>query len=319
MDTPSLRGRFVWHEVLTTDTAASIQFYSKVAHWRTRPDASMSGYTLFLGARGPIAGVMLLPEEAKAMGAPPHWLSYVGIADVDATARQATNLGGKVLRDPADIPVGRFAVLADPQGAVFAIYSPNLLDEQDPKPQLGEFSWHELMTSDPAAAFPFYQQLFGWDKTTAMDMGEMGTYQMFGVAGLELGGIYRSPAGFNGPPNWLPYVKVPDARRAVGLTTELGGKIMNGPMEVPGGDLIAVGIDPQGAAFAVHSAKVVAVARPAARKKAAKKAATKAAPKKKAAAKRAAPRKKAAAKKAAPKRKAAPRKKAAKKKTARRR
>ena len=303
MDTPSLRGRFVWHEVLTTDTAASIGFYSKVAHWRTRPDVGMPGYTLFLGARGPIAGVMLLPEEAKAMGTPPNWLSYIGTADVDSTAREATNLGGKVLRNPADIPVGRFAVLADPQGAVFAIYSPNLLDDQDPKPQLGEFSWHELMTSNPAAAFPFYQQLFGWEKTTAMDMGAMGTYQMFGVPGLEMGGIYKSPAGFTGPSNWLPYVKVPDAGKAVSLTTQLGGKIMNGPMEVPGGDMIAVGMDPQGAMFAVHSAKVVAVARPAARKKTAKKAAKKAAPRKK----------------AAPKKKAAPRKKAAKKKAARRR
>ena len=323
MATPALRGRFVWHDLLTTDTAAGIRFYTKVTGWKTQPYAATPGFTLLVGARGPVAGVMLLPEEAKAMGSPPNWLCYIGTSDVDATARQATTLGGKVYREPGNIPVGRFAILADPQGAVFAIYSPNLLEEQDPKAQLGEFSWHELMTSDPVAAFSFYQQLFGWDKTTAMDMGPAGVYQMYGVPGLELGGIYKMPADCKAPPNWLGYIRVPDAKKAAELTTQLGGKIVNGPMEVPGGNLIAVATDPQGAAFAVHSlsAAAMAAAKPATAKKAAPKkkaAAKKAAPKKKAVAKKAAP-KRAAAKKAPAKKKAAPKKKAAKKATRRRR
>jgi predicted enzyme related to lactoylglutathione lyase len=308
MAPPPLRGRFVWHELLTTDTAAGIRFYTKVTGWKTKPYPEMPDYTLLLGSRGPVAGAMPLPPEAKAMGAPPNWLSYIGTSDVDATAKQATTLGAKVYKAPANISVGRFAVLADPQGAVFGIYSPNLLDEQDPKPQLGEFSWHELATGDPVAAFSFYQQLFGWEKTRSMDMGPIGVYQIYGVPGLELGGIYKTPADYKAPPNWLPYIRIADAKKAASLTTQLGGKIMNGPMEVPGGDLIAMGSDPQGAAFAVHSLKAAATAG-AAKKPAAKKAA----PKMKAVSKKAAPKKKAVAKKA-PAKKAAPKKAAAKKK-----
>jgi predicted enzyme related to lactoylglutathione lyase len=315
MATPSLRGRFVWHELLTTDPAAGIGFYTKVTGWKTQPYADVPGYTLFVAARGPIAGAMALPEEARAMGSPPNWLSYIGTSDVDATARQAVTLGGKILREPGNVSVGRFAILADPQGAVFAIYTPNLLEEQDPKPQVGEFSWHELTTTDPAAAFRFYQELFGWETTRSMDMGPpVGVYQMYGVPGLELGGIYKAPPGHPAPPNWLPYIKVADTRKAVTQATQAGGRIITGPMEVPGGDLIAMGMDPQNACFAVHSVKAAVMAP-------APKAAKKAAPKKKAVAKKAvakkvaAPKKK-AAKKAAPKKaakKAAPKKKAAKK------
>lgn len=313
----TLRGRFVWHELLTTDTAAGIRFYGKVTGWKHEPYPELPGYSLILASRGPVGGTMLLPENAKAMGTPPNWLSYIGTSDVDATARQATSLGGKVIREPESISVGRFAILADPQGAVFAVYTPNLMDDADPKPLVGEFSWHELVTTDPAAAWSFYSTLFGWEKTTSMDMGAMGVYQMYGIPGLELGGIYKIPPGYPAPPNWLPYIRVTDAKKAASVSLKSGGSIINGPMEVPGGNWIAMGTDPQGAAFAVHSVTAAAGAAGAAG------ASKKAAPKKKAAAKpkkalarkkavkKAAPKKKPVAKKkAAPKRKAAPKKKA---------
>jgi len=313
MPPSTLRGRFVWHELLTTDTAAGTRFYGKLTGWKHQPYPEMPGYTLLLAARGPIGGVMPLAEEAKAMGAPPNWLSYIGTSDVDATVRQATTLGAKVLRQPESISVGRFAVLSDPQGAVFAVYTPNLMDDAEPKAQLGEFSWHELVTTDPAAAWSFYSTLFGWEKTTSMDMGDIGVYQMYGMPGLELGGIYKAPPGYPAPPNWLPYILVPDAKKAASVSTQTGGKIINGPMEVPGGGWIAMGMDPQGAAFAVHSEAKAAASRQGGKAAAKKKPAAKkkAAPKKKAVARKAAPKKKAAVKKkAAPKRKAAPKKKA---------
>jgi uncharacterized protein len=335
MTTPPLRGRFVWHELHTSQSAApaGIGFYRKIAGWKTQPYAAVPGYTLLEGPRGPVGGVMAEPEITGPGGMAPSWMSYVGTPDVDSTTAQAQSLGGRVLHAPTDIPVGRFAILADPQGAQFAIYAPNLLEEQDPKPLIGEFSWHELVTTDPVGAFSFYEQLFGWEKTTAVDLGPaLGTYQLFGLPGLEMGGIYRKPADYPAPPNWLPYILVPDAARAAAATTAAGGTITMGPQEVPGGDLIAMGMDPQGGSFAVHSAAVTvaaggtSAARPkkkAAAKKPAKKAAKKPAKKaaKKSAKKTA---KRPAAKKAARKpakkatRKAAPRKKAAKKKVRRR-
>ena len=307
MATPNLRGRFVWHELLTSDTKAGISFYRKITNWKSEPYPDVPGYSVFMAGRGPSAGVMAMPEV------PPNWLSYIGTSDVEATASQAVALGGKLLRGPITIPVGRFAILTDPQGAAFAIYTPNLMEDLDPKPQLGEFSWHELVTPDPDKAWTFYSTLFGWEKTNSMDMGPIGVYQMYGVPGLELGGIYKTPVGYAAPPNWLPYILVADAKKSTSIALKNGGKIMNGPMEVPGGGWISMGMDPQGAAFAVHSAAPAASVpkKPAPKKKAA-------APKKKAAARKAAPRKKAVAKKAPKKaaKKKAPMKKAASKKKA---
>src|SRR5262245_13491158 len=259
------RGRFVWHELMTTDTAAAAAFYTKVIGWKTERWPQDPTYTMWVAKSGPVGGLMTLPEEAKAMGAPPHWLPYVSTPDVDATVRQANQLGAKTLFGPSDIPnVGRFAVLQDPQGAVFATYkSSSAPMASSDKPGVGEFSWHELITTDWSAAFRFYQQLFGWEKTESMDMGpEMGVYQMYGWKGNTLGGMMNKPKEMPAPPHWMSYIRVPDSKQAAETVKRIGGMVLNGPMEVPGGDWIAQGMDPQGAAFAVHSV----TAKPAAEK-----------------------------------------------------
>jgi uncharacterized protein len=293
------RGRFVWHELLTTDTKAAGAFFSKIIGWKTQPWGTDGSYTLFVAGGRQLAGLMALPEDAKKMGAPPNWLTYIGTTDVDETARLAGSLGAKVLKAPEDIPgAGRFAVLMDPQGATFGIYKSNQAPGADAVPAVGDFSWHELATTDAKAAFSFYQRLFGWEETSAMDMGAMGVYQMFGQSkqGRTLGGLFNKPSQMPGPPAWLAYIKVPDARKSAEAIKKAGAKVINGPMEVPGGDWIAQGMDQQGAMFAVHSA--VAAAPAAATASAPVKASRKAAAKKKPAAKKAAP-KKAAPKKAA--------------------
>lgn len=249
-------GRFVWYDLATTDPDAAKEFYTKLIGWGTQHEEDPS-YTMWTNNDAPLGGVMTLPDEAKKMGAPPHWLAYIATPDVDATAKQATELGGKVLRDPTDIPnIGRFAVIADPQGAVFAAYtSASEQPASDEAPKRGEFSWHELATTDHEAAFKFYNTLFGWDETESMDMGEAGTYQMYGREGMTLGGMYNKSADVPGPPHWLLYVKVDSVDQAVDEVNRLGGKVLNGPMEVPGGskDKVAQCMDPQGVAFAIHS------------------------------------------------------------------
>jgi predicted enzyme related to lactoylglutathione lyase len=299
------RGRFVWHELLTTDPKAAGAFFSRIIGWKTQPWGTDGSYTLFVSGSRQLAGLMALPEDAKKMGAPPNWLTYVGTTDVDETARLATSLGARVLKAPEDIPgAGRFAVLQDPQGATFGVYKSSQSPGTDAVPVMGDFSWHELATTDAKAAFGFYQRLFGWEETSAMDMGEMGVYQMFGQSkqGRTLGGLFNKPSQMPGPPAWVAYIKVPDARKTADAIKKAGAKVINGPMEVPGGDWIAQGIDQQGAMFAVHSAVAAApAAATAAPAKASRKAAAKKKPaaKKKAASKKAAPRKKAAKKSAA--------------------
>lgn len=251
------RGRFVWYELMTTDPAAAQRFYTDVVGWGTTPfeDAPMP-YTMWTKGESPdsmIGGVAELPAEARSGGVLPHWMAYVAVPDVDRTAARVEKLGGRILMGPDDIPnVGRFVLFADPQGATMSAFRSSTgtpMPEREAEP--GDVSWHELATTDPDAAFDFYAELFGWEKTEAMDMGEAGTYQMFGRSGRPVGGVFRKPAEMPGPPAWLYYVKVADLDAALGKVGKRGGKVLNGPMDVPGGR-IAQCMDPQGAAFALH-------------------------------------------------------------------
>jgi predicted enzyme related to lactoylglutathione lyase len=258
MSEQSSRGRFVWHDLMTPDPAAAKAFYTAVTGWGTLTwEGSNPPYEMWTAGETPIGGSMRLPAEAVAGGAQPHWLAYVTVPDVDATVARAKELGAKVMREPMDIPkVGRFAVIADPQGALIAPYKPeNAQPEPEGMPPVGDFSWHELATTDYEAAFGFYSELFGWEKTSAMDMGPAGVYQMYGRNGQTLGGMYNKPAEMAGPPAWLHYTRVEDIHKAAEAINTHGGKVINGPMEVPGGDQIVMGIDPQGGPFAVHQVK----------------------------------------------------------------
>ena len=336
MSNAEIRGRFVWHELMTTDPQAAGTFYSKVLPWKTQP-SGMPDYTLWVAGKTQTGGLMAQPESARQAGAPPSWLIYIGTPDVDATAAAAERLGGRVLKAPADIPtVGRFAVLSDPQGATFAIFTPSAAPAGGAPSS--HFSWHELATSDQQGALAFYSELFGWVRGPAHDMGPAGTYQLIEHGGAQVGGFYKLMDASK-PPHWLTYIEVASVDKAAAAAKAAGGRVTQGPMEVPGGSRIAQIVDPQGGAFAVHEpAKQSAAAGapaekaaapkpaaakspPAARKSPAKKAAARKAPprpakraaakaKKRPAAAKKAPTKKAGNRSAG--RKAAPKKKAAK-------
>jgi uncharacterized protein len=253
---PSIRGRFLWYELLTTDKAAATAFYTKAIGWGSQPFPGPMEYDVWMNGEAPVGGLMALPVEAKAAGAPPHWVAYVGTPDVDGTIDRAKTLGATVLMGPKDIPdVGRIGILTDPQGAVFALYKPQQEPHAEADPALGEVSWRELATTDQKAGFAFYQNLFGWENQQEMDMGPIGTYLMYGRDGRMYGGIYNKHADMPAPPHWLIYFRVPDVNEATARIKDLGATLLNGPMEVPGGDLIAMFLDPQGAAFAIHSKK----------------------------------------------------------------
>jgi uncharacterized protein len=246
-------GSFVWYEHLTGDPAAAIGFYGDVVGWKTQPFGEEGHYTMWVGSQGPLGGVMSLPEEAASMGAPPHWMGQVRVENVDATVALGRRLGGKVHKEPEDIPtVGRFAIIADPQGAFLGVFQPSgdMAAHDAAKP--GEFCWSELVTSDSGAAFEFYGSIFGWKILEQLDMGAMGAYRVFGTGEQRTGGMMTAPKGVTMPPMWLYYVNTADLDGAVARATARGARIMNGPMEVPGGARIVQLADPQGAAFALH-------------------------------------------------------------------
>lgn len=256
--TTATRGRFSWHELMTTDPAAAQSFYQDVVGWTTSKwDGSAMEYTMWMAGDAPIGGVMALTPEAAAMGAPPAWLAYVEVPEVDETVAQVVKLGGSVVVPARTVDdVGRFAILRDPQGAVFAVITNAnpTSDETDPLPL--EFSWHELATDDLTAAVAFYEKIFGWEKKSEFDMGEMGIYYMFGRDRFTYGGMMKKHADIKAPPYWLHYALVADtADAAAERAKKAGGTVIMGPIEVPGGDRVAIIQDPQGAMFAVHSKK----------------------------------------------------------------
>jgi len=254
MEAVDVRGRFVWHELLTRDVPSAKKFYSKLMGWKLQPWPLDPTYTVCHADSRPVAGIMPVPADLPA-DVPSNWLQYIGTRDVDGTADAAVRAGGSVVKAPSEIQgAGRYAVLRDPQGAVFAIIDPEKADPDVPGvPPLGTFSWHELATSDNEAAFAFYSGLFGWDAIQRMDMGPTGVYLIFGSNGVQRGGMYIKPAAWSAPFNWMPYAHVRSVDASCAPAESAGATILNAPMDVPGGSRIASLTDPVGAPFAIHS------------------------------------------------------------------
>ena len=187
----------------------------------------------------------------------PGWIGYIGVDDVDACAARIKEAGGGVHHAPEDIPgIGRFAVVADPQGAAFVLFK----GASDQSPQApapgtpGHVGWHELHARDGVSAFPFYAEFFGWTKAETMDMGPMGIYQLFAAGAEPIGGVLTKVEEMP-VPCWLYYFNVEAIDAAMERVTAHAGKVINGPHQVPGGSWIAHCFDPQGAMFALVAPK----------------------------------------------------------------
>jgi len=244
---------FVWYELMTSDLDSATAFYRDVVGWDAQ-DSGMPGirYTLLTAGSKQVAGAMTLPQEVCDAGGRPGWIGYIGVADADSAVEKLTQAGGTVHRPPEDIPgIGRFAVVADPHGATFALFHPHGGSPEPAQPMApGHVGWHELYAGDGPEAFAFYSGQFGWSKGEALDMGPMAVYQLFEANGRMIGGMMTKPAAIPHP-YWGFYFTVPEIHAAIERVKAGGGQILNGPMEVPGGAWIIQAVDPQGAAFAL--------------------------------------------------------------------
>ena len=250
----SQHGAWVWYELMTSDPAAAAAFYGDVVGWQARdagyPDMA---YTLFSWQERDVCGMMQMPAESRAAGMPAHWVGYIAVDDVDASAADLAHKGGTVHRAPDDIPgIGRFSVVADPSGAPFVLFHPSLASRPATTPGVGDFGWHELMADEPDAAFAFYADLFGWTKAHAIDMGPMGVYQIFAHGERPVGGIMKKPADMPAA-RWRYYTRVDEIEAAIGKLDKAGGTVVSGPHEVPGDDWVVHATDAQGARFALVS------------------------------------------------------------------
>lgn len=244
------QGDFVWYELCSTQSAAAAAFYERVMGWKpTKPETFGIDYTILNQGERPVAGIVTLPPEQ--MPPRPIWCGYIAVDDVDAKAAEVLSAGGKTHVAPQDIPsVGRFAVLADPDGALFMLFKGQ--SEEPPPPammQPGSIGWHELHAKDWEKSWSFYSTLFGWTKDKAHEMGPMGMYQTFRTGDTSCGGMMtdaQSPY-----PYWLYYFVVDDIDAGVERVQAAGGKLLFGPQEVPGGAWIINAEDPQGGLFAL--------------------------------------------------------------------
>ena len=263
----SFHGNPCWYELGTGDLQGASDFYARIFGWEIA-DSGMEGYQYSLAKSDGdmVAGLMRNSDQVGNPAA--NWLIYFAVDDCDRSAGEVKSASGTIQKGPDDIPgTGRYAVVADPQGAFFGLLQPDMsqMSEADRvkaeagegafnQKKAGHGNWSELMSTDPAAALDFYTGLFGWTKGEAMDMGAMGAYQLIRRNGVDIGAIMG--LGNSPRPAWLPYFGVAGTvTKTVDAIRSAGGKLHHGPVEVPGPAYIAVAQDPQGAWFAVVGAE----------------------------------------------------------------
>lgn len=253
----TLQGSWIWYELMTPDPQGAREFYQAVGGWTISPGhGDQDDYSLIARADGGLTGGVLgLTAEMLSGGAKPGWLGYIAVDDLDAFLPRLQQEGGKVLMPAREVAgAGRIALVADCCGAPFYAMTPSPPPGGGPSTafdpqQVGSCGWNELLATSDEAAVTFYTSLFGWSLPQTMDMGEHGPYHFIAHDGVQIGAIMRkgqAPAAM-----WTHYFRVASIPVAAEAAMARGGRIANGPMDVPGGDCIVQGYDPQGAFFSL--------------------------------------------------------------------
>ena len=248
-------GEFVWYELMTRDVDGAMAFYGALLGW-TYDDADAAGrdYYTIEAEHEPVGGMLPLTPEMLADGAQPRWLGYIAIDNIDAAIESVTAARGALHMGPMDIEgTGRIAMVADPQGIPFY-----LIEDRSGRTsraymcdggKQGHCAWNELTTTDQAGAMDFYTRQFGWVKDGEMDMGPMGAYEFLRHG--EMIGAMMTKAAEMPQSGWAHYFYVEDIDAAARTIPIRQGEILFGPSEIPGGDYIITGRDPQGAVFSL--------------------------------------------------------------------
>jgi predicted enzyme related to lactoylglutathione lyase len=259
-------GRFIWYELMTSEPNAAAAFYGAVVGWRisTQPDLGSGGidYRHILRSDGGSAGgVLHLDDQMRRHGARPGWLTYLHVADVDASVRAIQADGGVLLMPAFDLPVGRIALVADPLGAPFYVMAPkpppgasaSSSDVFDPV-AAQRVRWNELSTSHPHRAKAFYTKHFAFEFRDSMPMRPGSSYDFIDHAGLRLGAVTQLPETQK-QSAWLFYIGVPSITAAESAVPAAGGRILHGPHQVPGDLWILIVADPEGVAVGLVGPK----------------------------------------------------------------
>jgi len=246
-----LPGKFVWFEVMTHDIVKSKAFYTELFGWGIEEMTMQndSVYTAFKNGDTPIGGFFQLDESMKDV--PAHWLAYLSVEDVDASAKKLEEAGGMIAVEPMSMPgVGRMALVVDPEGARFSLFKGENPDPPDKeKMEPGDICWNELWSNLADAALKFYTEAIGYEPEVFPTEGE-NTYQVLKSGGKERAGLMQSPNP-GAPSNWLQYVMVKDCDATVERARALGGQVPSEPVDLQGVGRFTVVQDPDGAAIGI--------------------------------------------------------------------
>ncbi|MYI05904.1 MAG: VOC family protein [Gemmatimonadetes bacterium] len=238
-----------WADLASPDLEASRAFYGDLFGWTGEPstEPEARGYTVFMLGDAAVAG--LGPTFGDV---PPHWNTYVTVADADEAVAAVTAAGGQVLMETMDVlNVGRMAVIADPGGAALSLWQPHEHFGAEVMMEPNTMCWHELNTRDPGAATEFFGRLFGWEArevgAPGMDYTELRLGET-GVAGM-ITMDENWPAEI--PSHWMVYFAVSDCDASAARVAELGGEVHVPPTDIPGVGQFSVVADPHGAAFSL--------------------------------------------------------------------
>jgi predicted enzyme related to lactoylglutathione lyase len=244
-------GKVVWADLVTPSLPAATNFYGGLFGWTFQTiRAGDTDYVVVLSHGLPIGGIVGKPllNDEKHQSA---WLTFIAVSDVEAAKRVALAHNAKVLANTASYARrGRQAVLADPEGAAFAILASSSGDSPDYLAAPGEWIWSSLHAKDAGAEAAFYQEVFGYDvyDATGDDGAEHLILSSDDYARVSANGF---PDGGRRHAHWLNFVRVENAGAAAARALTLGGKVLVEPHPDRHGGMVAVIADPAGAPFGV--------------------------------------------------------------------
>ena len=239
-------GTFCWIELATSDAPAARDFYTRLFDWTVNEVPMGDHGTYYLMQKGGRDAAALYQFGPDQQGVRPNWTSYVAVADCDASAKAAAELGAKICAEPFDVyDLGRMSVLTDPQGATFAIWQGKSHVGVSVRNEVNTLCWNELHVREREVAKTFYATLFNWRLKESAD------YVEFHIGEDAVGGMLPSPAPPEVPSYWLPYFAVADCDAAAEKAASLGAQTLYPPTDIPNVGRFSVIRDPQGAVFAM--------------------------------------------------------------------
>jgi predicted enzyme related to lactoylglutathione lyase len=249
---------FCWSELAAKNSDVARKFYAGLLGWTYQEEEmpeGMGSYISIFANNMPVGAMFAMTHEAFD-GVPPHWGSYVRVANCEASLKKAEELSAIVLKPTFDVmDAGRMAVIKDPSGAVIHLWEKkNHAGAAVQKNVAGTCCWNELMVSEPKVALDFYTKLFDW-VYQASEFGGQTYYSLNHADGTHIGGLMAIPAKMKMPPSWTLYFTVTDLEKAMAYVTKNGGRVHFGPHDVHGMGRFAACQDAEGAQFSVFQYK----------------------------------------------------------------